>query len=103
MVHFVLYNIFTACIRSLGQAGLATFTRSNPLLQEARQSYGRAIQMVNQAIASETDAKKDVTILSVLILGMLSRFRAHDYVCVNRGGCGRNLQNSLTSMKAGTP
>jgi hypothetical protein len=59
----------TASMAAVGLSGLAQLTRSPDTMNLARQSYGIALQLTNAAIKDSSDAIKDSTMLSVLILG----------------------------------
>jgi hypothetical protein len=66
------------CIKAVGLAGLANFTESNELMQEARRNYLNAIQLVNYALGSPHEAKCDSTLLSVLVLSIYEAVSGSD-------------------------
>lgn len=55
---------------AVGLVGVAQMTRSQTALDAARKSYGKALQLTNAALRDQTEAVKDTTMLSVLILGL---------------------------------
>lgn len=59
----------TASMAAVGLAGLSKITRSPDTMVQARQSYGSALQLTNAALQDPSEAVKDSTMLSVLILG----------------------------------
>jgi hypothetical protein len=59
----------TASMTAVGLAGLSKITRSHDMMIQARKSYGAALQLTNAALQTPSEAVKDGTMLSVLILG----------------------------------
>lgn len=59
----------TASMTAVGLAGLSKITRSHDMMIQARKSYGAALQLTNAALQTPSEAVKDYTMLSVLILG----------------------------------
>lgn len=59
-----------ASVTAVGLVGVAQMTRSQTALDAARKSYGKALQLTNAALRDQTEAVKDTTMLSVLILGL---------------------------------
>lgn len=59
-----------ASVTAVGLVGVAQMTRSQIALEAARKSYGKALQLTNAALRDQTEAVKDTTMLSVLILGL---------------------------------
>lgn len=59
----------TASMAAVGLAGLSKVTRCGNTMIKARQSYGTALQLTNNALRDPDTAVKDSTMLSVLILG----------------------------------
>jgi hypothetical protein len=58
----------SACISALGLAGLSTMLNDHHVLREARRLYITAIRLINNVLSFPELAKKDSTILSVLVL-----------------------------------
>jgi hypothetical protein len=58
-----------ASMTAVGLAGLSALTKSHTMMDWARRSYGTALRLTNDALMSPTEAVKDSTLLSVLILG----------------------------------
>ncbi|KAK3944279.1 sterol uptake control protein 2 [Diplogelasinospora grovesii] len=59
-----------ASMTAVGLMGLASMTRSEEMMEAARKSYGTALRLTNAALTNDTEATKDTTMLSVLILGL---------------------------------
>jgi hypothetical protein len=59
-----------ACISAVGLASLSHQIRSPALMTKARKDYVNALQLTNATLRSPTDAKKDSTLFSVLILSV---------------------------------
>ena len=57
-------------MKAVGLAGFAHSTRSPYLIKNARHQYIKAIQHTNAALRDPTAAKKDATLLTIIILGM---------------------------------
>lgn len=57
-------------MKAVGLAGFAHTTHAPYLIRNARHQYGKAIQHTNRALKSPVDAKKDVTLLTIIILGI---------------------------------
>lgn len=57
-------------MRAVGFASYAHTSQSATLLQKARQQYTQAIQYTNKSLRSPEAAKKDTTLLSILVLGI---------------------------------
>ncbi|KAF2802875.1 uncharacterized protein BDZ99DRAFT_427842 [Mytilinidion resinicola] len=61
---------FHLSIFAVGLAGYATVNNVPELVHTARAKYSSAIREVNLALASEDTAKKDSTLISVMLLGL---------------------------------
>ncbi|KAJ2893903.1 hypothetical protein MKZ38_008127 [Zalerion maritima] len=59
-----------ASMTAVGLAGLSQVTNSGEMLDCARKSYGTALRLTNMALEKPSEAVKDTTMLSVLILGI---------------------------------
>ncbi|CAM1502822.1 Fc.00g075980.m01.CDS01 [Cosmosporella sp. VM-42] len=59
----------TASMTAVGLAGLSQLTGCRETMNQARQSYGTALQLTNAALRDPNEAVKDSTMLAVLILG----------------------------------
>ncbi|KAK3898188.1 hypothetical protein C8A05DRAFT_19179 [Staphylotrichum tortipilum] len=59
-----------ASMTAVGLMGLASTARTPDLMDAARKSYGTALQLTNHALQDPTEAVKDSTMLSILILGV---------------------------------
>jgi hypothetical protein len=59
-----------ASMKAVGLAGCSHVTHSPQLMKGARQQYTKALRLTNEALASPTDAKKDSTLLAIMILGI---------------------------------
>ncbi|KAK5654127.1 hypothetical protein OQA88_7558 [Cercophora sp. LCS_1] len=59
-----------ASMTAVGLMGLATMTRSPEMMEAAQKSYGSALRLINHALENPSEAAKDTTMLSVLILGV---------------------------------
>lgn len=57
-------------MKAVGLAGFAHSTRSPYLIKNARHQYIKAIQHTNAALRDPTTAKKDATLLTIIILGI---------------------------------
>ncbi|KAK8182095.1 uncharacterized protein BKA78DRAFT_57200 [Phyllosticta capitalensis] len=58
------------CMKAVGLSGLARLHHDPRMLNRAWGQYSEAIRLTNQALASPTEALKDGTLLSVIILGV---------------------------------
>ena len=63
-----LGDTLISCMRAVGLAGLSNYARASEMRREARRLYLEAIQHINAALRSPTQAKEDSTLLSVTIL-----------------------------------
>ncbi|KAI6265394.1 hypothetical protein MCOR03_009423 [Pyricularia oryzae] len=59
-----------ASITAVGLVGLSNLTSSPEVLENARKSYISALRLINNALRAPTEAIKDTTMLSILILGL---------------------------------
>jgi hypothetical protein len=59
-----------ASIKAAGLAGFANIENSAAVMKEARKRYLEALKLTNLALQSSTEAKKDSTLLSIMILSM---------------------------------
>lgn len=59
-----------ASIKAVGLAGFANVERSSDVMKEARKEYSAALRLTNLALRSSRDAKKDSTLLSIMILSI---------------------------------
>lgn len=59
-------------MRAVGLAGYAHSVQAPSLLKNARYQYYRALQSTNAALKDPVDVKKDTTLLSIMILGIVS-------------------------------
>lgn len=57
-------------IRAVGFASAANTMQSGAMLDKARYHYMQAVRWTNRALASNEIAKKDTTLLSILVLGI---------------------------------
>ncbi|OBT70545.1 hypothetical protein VF21_10456, partial [Pseudogymnoascus sp. 05NY08] len=57
-------------MKAVGLAGFAHTTRSPYIIKNARYQYIKAIQHTNVALRDPTTAKKDATLLTIIILGI---------------------------------
>ena len=67
------HSLDEGLISSMTAVGLASYAhiqQEPALLHRARLQYVRAIQHTNRALHSVTDARKDTTLLSILVLGI---------------------------------
>lgn len=62
-------NLLASMI-AVGLAGCSHVTHSPQLMKGARQQYTKALRLTNEALVSPTDAKKDSTLLAIMILGI---------------------------------
>ncbi|KAK7540456.1 uncharacterized protein J3D65DRAFT_236029 [Phyllosticta citribraziliensis] len=58
------------CMKAVGLSGLSRLHHDPRMLNRAWGQYAEAIRMTNEALASPTEALKDGTLLSVIILGV---------------------------------
>ncbi|KAK7522558.1 uncharacterized protein IWZ02DRAFT_432557 [Phyllosticta citriasiana] len=58
------------CMKAVGLSGLSRLHHDQKMLNRAWGQYAEAIRLTNQALASPTEALKDGTLLSVIILGV---------------------------------
>jgi hypothetical protein len=93
----------TASMTAVGLAGLSKVTRCADTMVKARQSYGTAIQLVNNALADPSESVKDQTMLSVLILS------TYEFITGRTAQTMRNWKNhvngaaALTRMRGTAP
>lgn len=66
-----------ASMTAVGLVGLAGVTRSQDMMEAAWKSYGTALRLTNHALETPTEAVKDTTMLSVLILGLFELIAEH--------------------------
>jgi hypothetical protein len=59
-----------ASMRAVGLAGFSNVVNSPELMKEARRDYLASLQLVNTALRSQVDVKKDSTLLAVMILSI---------------------------------
>lgn len=59
-----------AGVTAVGLVGVAEMNRSSEVLNAARQNYIRALRLTNAALRDPSEAVKDTTMLSVLVLGL---------------------------------
>jgi hypothetical protein len=59
-----------ASMKAVGFAGYSHASRTPELMANARYQYVMALKLTNEALASPTDAKKDATLVSIMILGI---------------------------------
>lgn len=59
-----------ASITAVGLVGLSNLTSSPEVLDNARKSYISALRLINNALRAPSEAVKDTTMLSILILGL---------------------------------
>lgn len=59
-----------ASMRAVGLAGFSNMVNSPELMREARRGYSIALQLVNTALRSQVDVRKDSTLLAVMILSI---------------------------------
>jgi hypothetical protein len=62
-------NLFTS-MKAVGLAGYSLVAHAPKLMKDARQQYTKALWLTNKALTSLIDAKKDSTLLAVMILGI---------------------------------
>ncbi|TGO28319.1 hypothetical protein BPAE_0029g00480 [Botrytis paeoniae] len=74
-----LDEALSTSMTAVGLAGLANRTKSSQLLGEARHEYMVALRRVNGALRSPTDAVKDSTLLSIMVLAVFETV-----TCTNR-------------------
>ncbi|TVY62863.1 hypothetical protein LSUE1_G007687 [Lachnellula suecica] len=60
----------TCSIAATGLAGLANISKSNELMSHARTQYASALRHINLALGSPSDAVKDSTLISIVILAI---------------------------------
>ncbi|TDZ97095.1 hypothetical protein C8034_v003170 [Colletotrichum sidae] len=58
-----------ASMTAVGLAGLSNLTQHPAMMDWARRSYGTALALTNQALRDPSEAVKDTTMLSILVLG----------------------------------
>ena len=63
-------KILRSSMKAVGLAGYASFVSAPELITQAKQHYVAAIQLTNAALRSSIEAKKDSTLLSVMILSL---------------------------------
>lgn len=59
-----------ASIKAVGLAGFANVENSAAVMKEARREYATALRLTNSALRSPVDAKRDSTLLSIMILSI---------------------------------
>ncbi len=59
-----------ASMTAVGLAGYAHVAHAPQLMKDARRQYVKALRLTNEALRSPTDAKKDSTLLAIMILGI---------------------------------
>jgi hypothetical protein len=59
-----------ASMKSVGLAGYSHVAHAPQLMNDARQEYTKALRLTNLALRSPRDAKKDSTLLAIMILGI---------------------------------
>ena len=62
-------NLMTT-IRAVGLAGFSTAAGAPELMREARKNYTVAVRLLNSALQSPVEVKKDTTLLAIMILGI---------------------------------
>lgn len=62
-------DCISAGVVAIGLAGLSKVTRSVEMMTMARRSYGSALKLTTAALSDPSEAVKDTTMLSVLLLG----------------------------------
>jgi hypothetical protein len=62
-------NLLTA-VKAVSYASYAHHMQSTELAEVSRYQYTKSVKMTNTALRSNTDAAKDSTLMSVMILGM---------------------------------
>lgn len=65
-------------MKAVGLAGFAHTTHAPYLIKNARYQYVKAIQHTNTALRSPVEAKKDVTLLTIIILGIFESITGSD-------------------------
>ncbi|KAF2740494.1 hypothetical protein EJ04DRAFT_455658 [Polyplosphaeria fusca] len=75
-------KILQTSVAAAGLAGLANSTQSPRIMKKAQEMYVSALSMTNKAIRSPELAKKDSTLISVIMLGMYenSMFKDKDSI-----------------------
>lgn len=68
----------TSSMKAVGLAGFAHTTHSPYLIKNARSQYIKAIQHTNAALRSPVEAKKDATLLTIIILGIFESLTGSD-------------------------
>ena len=58
------------CMKAVGLAALASAAHAPELIKEARKRYLSAIRLTNAALGSFVDAKKDSTLLAIMLLSI---------------------------------
>jgi len=59
-----------ASMKAVGLAGYSHVAHAPQLIKDARQQYMKALRLTNLALRSPKDAKKDSTLLAIMILGI---------------------------------
>lgn len=66
-----------ASLAAVGLLGIAQTTSGQTPLDAARKSYGQALRLTNAALRNPTEAVKDTTMLSVLVLSIFETMSGH--------------------------
>ncbi|KAJ4425028.1 hypothetical protein N0V82_000310 [Gnomoniopsis sp. IMI 355080] len=66
-----------ASLAAVGLLGIAQMTSGQTPLDAARKSYGQALRLTNAALRNPTEAVKDTTMLSVLVLSIFETMSGH--------------------------
>ncbi|KAF2175423.1 hypothetical protein K469DRAFT_610743 [Zopfia rhizophila CBS 207.26] len=67
-------RVLHTSVLAAGLAGLGNATKCPQIMKKAREEYVSALSMTNKALQSAQTAKKDSTLISVLMLGMYENF-----------------------------
>ena len=67
--HDLGVNLMTS-IKAVGLAGFSNAARAPELMREAKKNYTVAVRLLNSALHSPVEVKKDTTLLAIMILGI---------------------------------
>lgn len=71
-------RVLRASVAAAGLSGLAVTTKSPQIMKKAREQYGIALRLTNQALQSAAMATKDSTLVSVILLSMYEHLQSEE-------------------------
>ncbi|KAF4636801.1 hypothetical protein G7Y89_g1296 [Cudoniella acicularis] len=63
-------DVLRSCLIATGLAGLSNVSKSAPLMGYARREYTIALRKINAALLSSTEARKDSTLMSIMVVSV---------------------------------